>query len=69
MRWWKGERPAEGVSLHEAWKCRSCDFKDDCEWIHERDAAAVAEVRERRKKRGEAETVGGEGVVESKSVV
>ena len=51
LAWWRGERPAKGVELQEAWKCRSCDFRDDCEWIHERDAAALAEAKERRKMR------------------
>lgn len=32
MEWWKGEREAEGVAVAEAFKCRSCDFADDCEW-------------------------------------
>jgi exonuclease V len=51
LAWWRGERPAKGVELQEAWKCRSCDFRDDCEWIHERDAAALAEAQERKKMR------------------
>jgi exonuclease V len=51
LSWWKGERHARGVELQEAWKCRSCDFRDDCSWIHERDAAAVAEVQARKKMR------------------
>ena len=52
LAWWHGEREARGVELQEAWKCRSCDFRDDCSWIHERDAAAVAEVKARKKMRG-----------------
>lgn len=32
MEWWKGERQAEGVVVQEAFKCRSCDFADECEW-------------------------------------
>jgi exonuclease V len=51
LAWWRGDRPAKGVELQEAWKCRSCDFRDDCEWIHERDAAALAEAKERKKVR------------------
>jgi exonuclease V len=51
LAWWRGDRPAKGVELQEAWKCRSCDFRDDCEWIHERDAAALAEAKERKKMR------------------
>ena len=51
LAWWRGERPAKGVELQEAWKCRSCDFRDDCAWIHERDEAALAEAKERKKMR------------------
>jgi exonuclease V len=51
LSWWKGERGARGVELQEAWKCRSCDFRDDCSWIHERDAAAVAEATARKRVR------------------
>lgn len=32
MRWWKGERDAQGVTIEEAYKCRSCEFADGCEW-------------------------------------
>ena len=58
LAWWRGEREARGVDLQEAWKCRSCDFRDDCEWIHERDNAALQQALERRKMR---ETAGVEG--------
>ena len=51
LAWWRGERDAKGVELQEAWKCRTCDYRDDCSWIHERDAAAVAEAKERKKMR------------------
>ena len=32
LRWWKGEREAQGVVIEEAYKCRSCDFEEGCEW-------------------------------------
>ena len=32
MSWWRGEREARGVNIEEAYKCRSCDFADGCEW-------------------------------------
>ena len=32
MEWWKGEREARGVVVEEAFKCRSCDFAESCEW-------------------------------------
>ena len=32
MRWWKGEREAQGVVIEEAYKCRICEFADGCSW-------------------------------------
>jgi exonuclease V len=32
MGWWRGERAAEGVAIQEAFKCRSCEFAEGCEW-------------------------------------
>ena len=48
LAWWRGEREAKGVELQEAWKCRSCDFRDDCEWLHERDRDALEKVMQRK---------------------
>jgi exonuclease V len=32
MEWWKGDREAEGVEIEEAFKCRMCDFAEECTW-------------------------------------
>ncbi|OBT78952.1 hypothetical protein VF21_02804 [Pseudogymnoascus sp. 05NY08] len=32
MGWWRGERAPEGVAIQEAFKCRSCEFAEGCEW-------------------------------------
>lgn len=32
MSFWQGRRPAHGVSMYDAWKCRICEFRDECEW-------------------------------------
>ena len=32
LRWWRGEREAQGVGEEEAYKCRSCEFADECTW-------------------------------------
>ena len=32
MKWWRGERPPEGVVIEEAYKCKSCEFAEGCEW-------------------------------------
>jgi exonuclease V len=60
LAFWRGEREPKGVELQEAFKCRMCDFRDDCSWIHERDAAAVQLAMERKKMR---EIAGMEGKV------
>ena len=32
LQWWRGEREAQGVTPEEAFKCRTCEFVEDCEW-------------------------------------
>lgn len=32
MRWWKGQREAQGVAIEEAYKCRICEFAEGCDW-------------------------------------
>jgi len=32
LRWWYGERPSAGVSLENTHRCRSCEYRDGCEW-------------------------------------
>ena len=32
MSWWKGEREAQGVNIEDAYKCRSCEFAEECTW-------------------------------------
>ena len=32
IRWWRGEREAQGVVIEEAYKCRNCEFEEGCEW-------------------------------------
>lgn len=39
MKLWRGERDPEGVAVEEAYKCRSCEFADACDWRRERAAA------------------------------
>jgi len=50
MQWWKGERDAVGVVVEEAFKCRSCDFADACEWRLKKVEEAKEKVRMRRKR-------------------
>ncbi|KAF9567828.1 hypothetical protein CPC08DRAFT_680578 [Agrocybe pediades] len=32
FQWWRGERPPEGVPLDRAYRCRTCEYANDCEW-------------------------------------
>ncbi|KAF1949325.1 hypothetical protein CC80DRAFT_429444 [Byssothecium circinans] len=32
ISWWKGRRNAKGVEVEEAFKCRICDFAEECTW-------------------------------------
>ncbi|KAL2823132.1 exonuclease V [Aspergillus granulosus] len=47
LDWWRGQRAPRGVEVMEAWKCRICEFQDECEWRQEREWAHA------RRKRGE----------------
>ena len=48
MKWWKGERAAEGVCVEEAYKCRTCDFFDECSWRRNKIEEATLKMRERK---------------------
>lgn len=50
MEWWKGERQAEGVAVEEAFKCRSCEFADGCEWRIKKVEEAKEKARMTRKR-------------------
>ncbi|KAI4252571.1 MAG: hypothetical protein L6R42_007904 [Xanthoria sp. 1 TBL-2021] len=48
LKWWKGERAAEGVCLEEAYKCGSCEFADECGWRKGKIEEAREKMRMRR---------------------
>ena len=50
MQWWRGERQPQGVVIEEAFKCRSCEFADDCEWRLSKIEEAKEKVRKSRSK-------------------
>jgi exonuclease V len=50
MQWWRGEREAQGVVVEEAFKCRSCEFADGCEWRLQKVEEAREKVRMTRKR-------------------
>ncbi|KAJ9272834.1 hypothetical protein DTO212C5_1095 [Paecilomyces variotii] len=48
MAWWRGRRSPRGVEVMDAWKCRICEFRDECTWREEKERAFAG----RRKRRG-----------------
>lgn len=51
MAWWTGEREAQGVNIEEAFKCRICDFADECSWRKTKVEEAIEKSRLRRHSR------------------
>lgn len=47
IRWWRGEREAQGVCEEEAYKCGSCEFAEECTWRKEK----IQEATERHRTR------------------
>lgn len=52
MQWWRGEREPRGVPLDEAFKCRSCEFVDSCDWRDNLDQEALRKARKKSEARG-----------------
>jgi len=48
MAWWKGSREAKGVEVEEAFKCRICDFAEECSWRKTKVEEATEKSRLRR---------------------
>ncbi|KLJ09376.1 hypothetical protein EMPG_15239 [Blastomyces silverae] len=57
MHWWRGHRQPRGVPVMEAWKCRICEFREECTWRQEMEGKLA--VNKRRKRTGGE--VNGEG--------
>lgn len=53
MSWWRGERAPRGVEVMDAWKCRICEFREECSW--RRDKEQELATRRRRSKKTAAE--------------
>ncbi|KAF2787932.1 hypothetical protein K505DRAFT_329311 [Melanomma pulvis-pyrius CBS 109.77] len=54
MKWWRGEREAQGVEIEEAFKCRVCDFVEECSWRKNKVEEAMEKHRLRVKARGKS---------------
>ncbi|OJD37192.1 exonuclease v [Diplodia corticola] len=48
MRWWRGERKAKGVDIEEAFKCRTCEFAEECGWRKDKVEEATDNHRKKR---------------------
>jgi len=53
LAFWRGEREPKGVVLSDTWKCRVCEFRDDCDWLKAQDQRILNESLERRRTRAE----------------
>jgi exonuclease V len=51
MAWWKGKRQAKGVEIEEAFKCRICDFAEECSWRKAKVDESIEKSRIRREAR------------------
>lgn len=49
MNWWRGQRDPRGVEVMEAWKCRICEFRDECSWRQEKASALASQNRGRKR--------------------
>lgn len=52
LEWWKGAREAKGVEIEEAFKCRTCDFAEECTWRKTKIEEATEKSRLRKVARG-----------------
>ncbi|KAG6846054.1 hypothetical protein H0H87_006418 [Tephrocybe sp. NHM501043] len=32
LRFWHGTREPQGVSIEDSWRCRTCEYENNCEW-------------------------------------
>lgn len=49
VAYWMGHRDPQGVDVEEAWKCRTCDYVDICEW--RRSSGMLSSLREPKAKK------------------
>ncbi|KAI0452015.1 hypothetical protein F5B21DRAFT_516303 [Xylaria acuta] len=54
LRWWRGEREPNGVSIEETYKCRWCEFAETCQWRKDKE---VEFLNNRRRSRPSADHV------------
>ncbi|KAA1467815.1 hypothetical protein DENSPDRAFT_354355 [Dentipellis sp. KUC8613] len=47
LEWWYGRRAPIGVDVHHARRCRTCEYREDCEWRESKAAEAAIEYRKK----------------------
>ncbi|KAJ6520511.1 exonuclease V [Mycena sanguinolenta] len=52
LDWWRGNRPARGVSEAQTNRCFSCEYRDGCEWREQKGLEKLEEARQRRALKG-----------------
>lgn len=67
MQWWRGERPAAGVDIEEAYKCSFCEFAEICSWREEIDLENLRRAREKRAAHADADADGKKQTVRKSS--
>ena len=48
MQWWYGKRPANGVDIEEAFKCRTCEHASICTWREDLDEQLVKKAKQKK---------------------
>ncbi|KAI1746921.1 hypothetical protein F4782DRAFT_469976 [Xylaria castorea] len=48
LRWWRGEREPNGVSIEETYKCRWCEFAESCQWRKDKETEFLNNRRRSR---------------------
>lgn len=56
LQWWRGERPAAGVDIEEAYKCSYCEFAEICSWREDMDQGNLKRAREKSAARSGAKS-------------
>lgn len=49
LNWWRGDRAPRGVEVMDAWKCRICEFRDECDWRQAKEYELATRRRRLRK--------------------
>ncbi|KAI0549160.1 hypothetical protein F4679DRAFT_584737 [Xylaria curta] len=48
LRWWRGEREPNGVCIEETYKCRWCEFAENCQWRKDKETEFLNNRRRSR---------------------